>query len=391
MKTHKLTLKKNKEFSIIKGHPWAYAEAFQNVPQDLNYGDKVEVYSHKNKLLGMGIADPDSKILVRMLSASPDKSVESALSEIIKRAIELRLEFFSDQKTTAFRLINGEGDGIPGLIADRYSDAVSMQIYTRALEPYVKQIVTEIRKLLPEIKWIYKRDNIRISKTGSAELIYGKNMPDKIEFYENGLKFSTDLVNGQKTGFFLDQRTNRHLIRTISKNKSVLNLCGYTGAFTVAAAAGKASSSLTVDISKPALEEAKKNIEQNGFSTNKHKILSADMYEFLDKCEPKSYDVVILDPPSMAKSRKDSEKALRAYKRLNLAGVKVVKRGGYLFTASCTSQVSCSEFIDAVRDGIAASGRQAVMIHESYHDFDHPISLSHPEGKYLKGLLLKIY
>lgn len=129
MKTHKLTLKKNKEFSIIKGHPWAYAEAFQNVPQDLNYGDKVEVYSHKNKLLGMGIADPDSKILIRMLSASPDKSVESALSEIIKRAIELRLEFFSDQKTTAFRLINGEGDGIPGLIADRYSDAVSMQIY----------------------------------------------------------------------------------------------------------------------------------------------------------------------------------------------------------------------------------------------------------------------
>ncbi|MDD3001984.1 MAG: class I SAM-dependent rRNA methyltransferase [Candidatus Riflebacteria bacterium] len=391
MKTHKLTLKKNKEFSIIKGHPWAYTEAFQNIPSDINFGDKVEVYSHKNNLLGIGIADPDSKILVRLLAASPNQSIENALSEIIKKAIKLRTEFFSGPKTTAFRLINGEGDGIPGLIADKYSEAISMQIYTRALEPYVKHIVNEIKKLLPDIKWIYKRDNIRLSKTGNAELIYGKKMPDKIEFFENGLKFSTDLVNGQKTGFFLDQRSNRHLIRTISENKSVLNLCGYTGAFTVAAVAGKAQSTLTVDIARPALEEAQKNLELNGYSSNKHKILCADMYEFLDKCEPLSYDIVILDPPSMAKSRKDSEKAIRAYKKLNLAGAKIVKKGGYLFTASCTSQVSCSEFIDAVRDGIAASGRHAVIIHESYHDFDHPISLSHPEGKYLKGLLLKVY
>lgn len=390
MKTLKLKLKKNKEFSLIKGHPWAFKEAFQEIPENLKNGDQIEVFSHKDVFLGLGFADTDSKILVRIVSRNQNANVEKAIEDNIKKAIKYRKDFFQSPNTTAYRLINGEGDSIPGLIADKYQNAVSMQIYSLGLEPYVSTIVKTLHSLLPDVKWIYRRDQIRLAKKGTAELVYGKNMPNKIVFLENGLKFSTDLINGQKTGFFLDQRNNRQMIREISNGKSILNVCGYTGAFTVAAAAGGANSSLTVDIAAPALEEAKRNLELNGFSTSKHKLLTSDMYNFLAECPKESYDIVILDPPSMAKSRKDLDKAIRAYKKLNLEGVKAVKRGGYLFTASCTAQVSREEFLNAVRDGIAASERQAYIIRESFHAPDHPIALSHPEGSYLKGILLKV-
>ena len=391
MQTIQLKLKKNKEFSLIKGHPWAFREAFQEIPANIKNGSPIEVYSHKNTFLGLGFADIDSKILVRIVSSSQKLTIEQAIKEKINKAILLRKEFFRNPKTTAYRLINGEGDGIPGLIADKYSNAISMQIYTLGLEPYINIIIKEIQTMLPEIKWIYRRNQIRLAKKETAELVLGKKMPNKIEFLENGLKYSTDLINGQKTGFFLDQRNNRQMIREIASGKSVLNVCGYTGAFTVAAAAGGATNSITVDIAAPALEEAKRNLELNGFSTSIHKLQTADMYDFLDKCKPESYDIVILDPPSMAKSRKDLDKAIRAYKKLNLSGVKAVKSGGYLFTASCTAQVSRDEFLSAVRDGIAASGRKAYIIKESFHAPDHPIALSHPEGSYLKGILLKVY
>ncbi|NCB39444.1 MAG: class I SAM-dependent rRNA methyltransferase [Erysipelotrichia bacterium] len=391
MKNFKLILKKNKEFSLLKGHPWAYSEAFRELPGNLATGDRIEIYSHKDHFLGVGYADIDSKILVRLLPIGRDESFENGIARLIKQAIAHRLDFFRDNDTNAFRLINGEGDGIPGLIADRYAGAVSLQIYSFGLEPFIKTIVNTIKESMAGIKWIWRRNQIRLAKTGSAELVFGSNMPEKLEFREYGLKFVTDLVNGQKTGFFLDQRDNRNLIRSLAKGKSLLNVCGYTGAFTVAAIAGGATSSVTVDIAKPALVEAEQILKLNGFAGNAHKMVCSDMYDYLKICPQGSFDIVVLDPPSMAKSRKDSEKAIRAYKRLNQDGVKAVKPGGMLFTASCTSQVGRGEFLDAVREAIAAAGRRAAIIHESFHAPDHPVSLAHPEGQYLKGLLLKVY
>lgn len=392
MKTHKLCLKKDKEFTLLRGHPWAFAEAFKTLPENIKTGDVAEVFSHKDVYIGSGYIDTDSKILVRMIPVNKEETIEKAIPRLVKQAVFLRKEFFDNPKeTNAYRVINGEGDGLPGLIADYYNGAVSLQIYSLGLQPYIDIVIKALRDSLQNVKWIYQRNEIRLAKTASAKLVFGKNLPTKIEFLENGLKFSTDLVNGQKTGFFLDQRENRQLIRSISKGKSLLNVCGYTGAFTVAAIAGGCKSSVTVDIAKPALDEAEANLRLNGYFNNNHKLVVSDMYDYLAKCKEKSFDIVVLDPPSMAKNRKDHDKAIRAYKKLNLEGVKAVKEGGYLYTASCTSQVSRQDFLNAVKEGIGASGRRAVIIKETFHTYDHPTALAHSEGSYLKGILLRIY
>ena len=392
MRTHQLCLKKDKEFSILRGHPWAFAEAFKAIPEGLKTGDIAEVYSHKNALLGMGYVDVESKILVRMVPVNPGEDFEKGVARLVKQAVAHRKEFFNEpEKTNAYRVINGEGDGLPGLIVDYYAGAVSLQIYSLGLQPFMDIVCKALREALGNVRWIYQRNQIRLAKSESAKLVFGKNLPEKIEFKENGLKFSTDLVNGQKTGFFLDQRENRHLIRSIAKGKTLLNVCGYTGAFTVAAIAGGCKSSVTVDIAKPALVEAEQNLRLNNFFNSNHKLVTADMYDYLAQCKEKSFDIVVLDPPSMAKNKRDVEKAIRAYKKLNMAGVKMVKAGGFLYTASCTSQVTRKEFLDAVREGIAAAGRRAIVVRETFHTYDHPTSLAHPEGPYLKGILLRIY
>ncbi|OGK09843.1 MAG: hypothetical protein A2W80_08055 [Candidatus Riflebacteria bacterium GWC2_50_8] len=391
MRSHRMYLKKNKEFSLMKGHPWAYGEAFREVPAQLATGDLIEVYSHRDQLLGFGYADIDSKILVRMLPLERSETLEAGITRLVRQAVAYRLERFKSRDTTAYRLVNGEGDAVPGLIIDKYDRAVSMQIYSLGLEPHIKAISGCIKEMLPETKWIWRRNQIRLARANAAELVYGSNMPEKIEFVEYGLKFNTDLVNGQKTGFFLDQRENRNLIRSISTGKSLLNVCGYTGAFTVAAAAGGCNRSVTVDTAKPALVEAENNLRINSFASSSHQMVCADMYDYLTACRQGSFDLIVLDPPSMAKNRKDAEKAIRAYRRLNQLGAKAVSPGGYLFTASCTSQVGREEFMEAVRDAVASAGRRAVIVHESFHAPDHPIALAHPEGRYLKGLLLKIY
>ena len=392
MRTYQLCLKKDKEFSILRGHPWAFAEAFKAIPEGLKTGDIAEVYSHKNALLGMGYVDVESKILVRMVPVNPGEDFEKGVARLVKQAVAHRKEFFNEpEKTNAYRVINGEGDGLPGLIVDYYAGAVSLQIYSLGLQPFMDIVCKALREALGNVRWIYQRNQIRLAKSESAKLVFGKNLPEKIEFKENGLKFSTDLVNGQKTGFFLDQRENRHLIRSIAKGKTLLNVCGYTGAFTVAAIAGGCKSSVTVDIAKPALVEAEQNLRLNNFFNSNHKLVTADMYDYLAQCREKSFDIVVLDPPSMAKNKRDVEKAIRAYKKLNMAGVKMVKAGGFLYTASCTSQVTRKEFLDAVREGIAAAGRRAIVVRETFHTYDHPTSLAHPEGPYLKGILLRIY
>lgn len=392
MRTYQLCLKKDKEFSILRGHPWAFAEAFKAIPEGLKTGDIAEVYSHKNALLGMGYVDVESKILVRMVPVNPGEDFEKGVARLVKQAVAHRKEFFNEpEKTNAYRVINGEGDGLPGLIVDYYAGAVSLQIYSLGLQPFMDIVCKALREALGNVRWIYQRNQIRLAKSESAKLVFGKNLPEKIEFKENGLKFSTDLINGQKTGFFLDQRENRHLIRSIAKGKTLLNVCGYTGAFTVAAIAGGCKSSVTVDIAKPALVEAEQNLRLNNFFNSNHKLVTADMYDYLAQCKEKSFDIVVLDPPSMAKNKRDVEKAIRAYKKLNMAGVKMVKAGGFLYTASCTSQVTRKEFLDAVREGIAAAGRRAIVVRETFHTYDHPTSLAHPEDPYLKGILLRIY
>jgi len=224
----------------------------------------------------------------------------------------------------------------------------------------------------------------------AAGLIFGKDMPEKLRFRENGLKFQTDLMSGQKTGFFLDQRDNRALIRQVARGRKAANVCGYTGAFTVAALAGGATRVVTVDSAKPALAEASDNLKINGFDPAKNPLIAADMYDFLDSDRSETFDLLVVDPPSMARNRADLERAVRAYVKLNTLAINRLSPGGLLFTASCTSQLGRDEFASAVTEACRRAGRRARIIRESFHALDHPIALSHPEGRYLKGLLLEI-
>lgn len=389
MKRAALQIKKNREIPILKGHPWVYREAVKEIPDSLNTGDMVDLFSHKNQWLATGYVDTESKILIRLLPIGQGEAVSLGIRRLVKSAIELRRAIFKGKETDSCRLINGEGDFLPGLIVDKYAEALSMQIYSLGLEPFIKDICATLTSEMPEIRWIWRRNQIRLARQDASKLIFGKNLPEKIIFKENGMKFSTDLVNGQKTGFFLDQRNNRQMIRELAAGSSFLNICGYTGAFTVAAAAGGARTSVTVDIARPALAEAEANLRLNGCKNDHHQLVCADMYEFLQN-QKQRFDLVVLDPPSMAKSRNDTEKALRAYQKLNLLGMKTVAAGGLLFTASCSSQVSREQFFDSVRDAAGKARRCARIISESFHAPDHPYSLAHPEGRYLKGLLLRL-
>lgn len=391
MKTVKLYLKKDKESSIMKGHPWVYVQAFKEVPAQLETGDLVEVISHKNKCCGFGYADISSQILVRMLPVYGLADFPAELSRLVLSACMLRKDFFYDSAcTNAFRVINGEGDGIPGLIVDMYDSAMVIQIYSLGLQNHIKTITAALLKSFPKTKWIWRRDQIKLAKTGQAKLIHGENLPEKVQFVENHLKYQTDLIKGQKTGFFLDQRENRKLIQSISQGRYMLNICGYTGAFSVAAAAGGARRTLTVDIAQPALDEAMENLALNGFSSSQHTAVAADMYDFLSSKKAAGFNLLVVDPPSMANNKRDLPKAQNAYRRLNNLAIKAVKPGGYLFTASCTSQLSREGFIELVRKAAQGTNRQIRIVSETFHAPDHPISLPHPEGRYLKGLLIRV-
>jgi 23S rRNA (cytosine1962-C5)-methyltransferase len=389
MKSIKLTIKKGREFQLLRGHPWVYGDAVVEKTNGLKTGDQVEVFSQSDKFLGKGYLDLNSKILIRMIPCTQKSSLFQSVKSLITSAVQLRKTCFTDGQTTAYRVINGEGDGIPGLIVDKYENALSIQTYSAGLEPLFKTILESLLAELPDTKWVWRRNQIRLANTNQDGLIYGKNIPEKIIFLENGIKFSTDLQNGQKTGFFLDQRDNRDLIRQIAQDRSFLNICGYTGAFTVAAAYGGARSSVTVDIAQPALNEASNNLELNGLSAESHKLVCEDMYKYLEVCK-KKFSLVVLDPPSMAKNKKDLDKALKAYLKLNVAGIKTVAHHGFLFTASCSSQVSREDFYQMVADAAFKARRKATVVKESFHALDHPISLAQIEGRYLKGLLLKL-
>lgn len=390
MATVTISLKKDREFALMRGHPWVYREALRELPPDAATGDEAILLSHKTLPLGRGYLDLDSPILVRMVEGNAEDDLPTRIRKRLQAAQTLRRSFFDPALTDAYRLINGEGDGIPGLIIDIYGNAAAVQVYSLGLEPYLHLITETLPVIIPELRWIWRRNQVKRASGPAAGLIHGKNIPDKLRFRENGLKFQTDLQSGQKTGFFLDQRDNRALIRQVARGRNVANVCGYTGAFTVAALAGGATRVMTIDLAKPALVEAVDNLKLNGFDPTKNPILAADMYDFLQNDRGEKFDLIIVDPPSMARNRADLELAVRAYIKLNTLAFNRLSPGGLLFTASCTSQLGREEFVAAVTEASRRAGRRARLIRESFHALDHPIALAHPEGRYLKGLLLEV-
>jgi 23S rRNA (cytosine1962-C5)-methyltransferase len=352
------------------------------------------IYDSDNRFLAIGLFDPFSDIRLRILQTrNPREIDETFFQERLQQAIELRSSLNS-QKTTAYRMVNGESDGFPGMVVDRYHDTLVVKVYTSAWFPYLKMLVGLLEEMTGAGRVLLQlsRHVQRVSEGGyqDNQMLLGSGLERPVRFRENGLSFEADLLHGQKTGFFLDQRDNRQKVREWAEGRSVLNVFSYTGAFSVYALAGGARSVLEIDINAQAQAAALKNWELN-FGSDKNqkdrlRQIKGDAFEQLASLnrQGEQFDLVILDPPAFASRKQNKQNALQAYLRLAKAGAQCTREGGLLLTASCSSQVRAEEFYRAVDLGIRATGRSYQKILKTGHPLDHPVTFK--EGAYLKAI-----
>ena len=396
----RIKISKTLEQKIRLGYPWIFDYQVQNENIRGKTGDLAVVYDSKNRFLAIGLYDPESNIRLRILQILNPVNIDSNFfKERFDRAIQLR-NFLPLEGTTGYRLINGENDGFPGLVLDRYESTVVLKLYTTAWIPYLDILIRLFKKQLSVERCVLRQSRkvaeskIIPKKYSEGQLLFGSKISEPIYFKENGIGFEVDVISGQKTGFYLDQRDNRQKVRLLSKGKSVLNVFSYTGAFSVYAFAGGANSVLEIDSNPIALAASRKNIklhfQNRKFLVDEFDQIKADGFDALSKLElgKQRYDLVILDPPAFAKRKKHAKAALNAYKTLAQAGAKVTKKGGILFTASCSVHVQTDNFYKAVFLGIHSTGRGYKEIGRAGHAKDHPFTFR--EGEYLKGVFCKI-
>lgn len=382
-------LKKGKDKAIKNRHHWIFSGAIDSMPK-FEEGTILPVVAHEGELLGAAYFNSKSSITGRMISYG-NQDPFHAIRDNIKKAVELRQFLFKAEDTTAYRVINGEGDFLPGLVVDRYDDVYVMQLSTLGMEklrPFLIEVLKE--SLKPTAAVLYEKSSASGRKEeGLSEYVkvhYGQEKK-KIEVKENGLRFVVSVEEGQKTGFFLDHREMRQKVRTLAKGRHLLNCFSYTGGFSVYAAAGGAASVHTVDISDSAIHYAKENMALNGFSGNHYSFSTEDVFQYLRKFETK-YDFVILDPPAFAKHKKDQVQACRGYKDINRLAMQKMAPHSILLTSSCSYYVDPALFQQVVFQASREAGREAKIIGRHLLGADHPINLCHPEGDYLKSLLL---
>ena len=351
------------------------------------------VTDFENKNLCYGFLSHKSQIVCRLFewdNLSEDVLSDAYWATKIKNAFLLRSTVINKDTTNVYRLLHAEGDFFPGIIADVYGEVVVLQILIKGVEklvPAVKQALIEIGFKHIYIKAKTSSTVLEDIRTGSAWLEGGVEVPVLVK--ENNVAFEVDFIDGQKTGFFVDQRDNRELLKTYSKGKNVLNTFCYTGGFSVYAAAGGAALVDSVDISKDAVALAGKNMELN-FPAFNHNTIAADCFDFLGEIEKDHYDIIVLDPPAFAKSAKAVANACRGYKQINLKAFRKIKKGGLVFTYSCSQNIDKDLFQKIVFGAAADAHRNVRIIHQMHQPADHPINIYHPEGEYLKGLVLYV-
>ena len=374
-----LSLSAKLEPTLLSNHPWVYRN---HLPKHaLQTGDWVRVQA--GKACRVGLYDDESAIALRLFS---DKGVPNYawVDSRIKDALTLRDTFINQEITNAYRLLFGEGDFLPGVTVDLYERYAVLQTYAKSVEVIVPDIVKSLAKHLN------LRGIVQKTQTG-LEPRYGKLPPPELTIQENGLRLIANLYEGQKTGLFLDHRDNRATLKGVCKGKRVLNLFSYTGAFSLYAARGGASHITSVDIAQAANEDAKRNFAMNGFEPQAHEFITADCFELLNTYarEKRQFDIVVLDPPSLARNKKSKFTALRAYKKLNTLALKCVAPGGLLASASCTSQVSPEDFKGVLGDAANDAEVRLQIAHEAGHAPDHPVPATFPEGRYLKFVMAR--
>lgn len=385
MQLPRIILNKGREKSVLRKHPWVFTGAVFGVSQEISDGELVDIVSFDETHLATGLYSDRGSIAVRILTFGEEKFTSGFWSQKLQAAWNLRVQLLDFEVTNAFRLIHGEGDGIPGLIIDIYNKNWVIQAHSSGIYLQIEAISNAIKTTFPDYcDTIYCKSGNTLSQTGTDYFVFGS--ANETIAKENNLEFYVNWVEGQKTGFFLDQRDNRKLLGSFSKGKKVLNTFCYTGGFSIYAMEAQASLVTSVDISQKAVDLATKNMELN-FPNANHKAIAADVFEYM-KENAQEYDVIVLDPPAFAKNIKSKHTATQAYKRLNIAGIKALAPNGILFTFSCSQVIDDLLFYNTVAAAAIESGRNIRVLHKLEQAPDHPTNMFHPEGHYLKGLVL---
>ncbi len=385
----KIRLRKNLVRSVKRGHAWLYSDA-TDVPTELAGGHAYLYAKEKETPIASGIIDPTHPIPFRVCrTQAPWELGDEWLAERLDAALSLREQFIA-KDTNGFRLIAGEGDGLPGMIVDRYGDVAVMK--------FDGEGVTDFYQPKRVIRWLQTKAEVRgvvmrsRQRGRAGEVAWGHLQQNPVWFKENGLRFTADVIHGQKTGFFLDQRDNRQLVRTFCSGRRVLNLFSFNGGFSVAAGVGGASSVTSVDIAVSAIEGAELAWEANGLEPTRHKGIAQDCFEFLQNAitTNQTWDIVICDPPSFAPNEKSKDNALAAYRKLSQMAARITRPTGLLALASCSSHINAEEFRAINLEGIGTSRRKATQLAERGLPPDHPTPAAMPELRYLKFQLFQL-
>lgn len=388
MKSGTVVLKKGKERPVLNRHHWIFSGAVSRAEAD--DGSIVTVLSHDGEILGQGYYNSLSQIPVRLLTFGAETFTNDTLRSLIAQSFSRRKSNPLIRDTDAVRIVFSEGDFLPGLILDSYAGNLVMQCLTLGIDR-MKETVAQMALEITGAQSVYERSDYPGRKIEGLGVSHGQlagETLDEIIITEHGIRYPVDVKEGQKTGFFIDQRENRGLVGECAKGRKVLNVFSYTGGFTFAALRGGAASAVSIDISRDALEQAEKIYELNGFSAQSE-LIEADAFDYL-RNEPVDADLVIIDPPAFAKSSGDVDRACRGYKDINLQLFKKCPKGTILLTCSCSRFIDIDLFQKVIFAAASDAGRNAQIIRKTGHPADHPVNLNHPETEYLKGILLYV-
>jgi 23S rRNA (cytosine1962-C5)-methyltransferase len=380
------------ERALRQGHPWVFDQSITEQSHTSAPGNLAVIFDDKRRFLAIGLYDPTSFIRVRILQARDPATINADWFRAKLISAARVRESLEGKNTTGYRLVHGENDGLPGLIIDRYADTLVLKLYTPAWIPHLKDFCEVLAQVSPASHLILRLNR---SLQKQTEFLYGLSdgmtlslltPPSLILFQENGLTFESDPIHGQKTGFFLDQRDNRARVEKLSKDKSVLNVFAYTGGFSVYAARGGAKEIVSVDSSAPAIEAALRNMDYNKLVSASHETIAEDAFDVLEKMgsQKRLFDLVIIDPPMFAQNEKQIDGALSAYRKLTRLGLGVLRNGGTLLQASCSSRVDTDSFFESIHQSAKEAGRGLIEIERTSHGIDHPVTFK--EGAYLKCL-----
>lgn len=384
---HSLHLKPKEHRRLFKGHLWSFSNELQALPKDIAAGETVRLYTHDNKFIGSGFYNPHSLIAFRLLSRTGEIPDSDFFRNKILNALDLRKKIYPESSTNSFRVAHGESDGLPGLVIDRFNTAYVLQAFSAGMDRHLPMICDVLSDLFQPTSIVFRNESTIRELEGLPlykKIVHGSESDASQIIHDNGLRYIIDLLEGQKTGFFLDQRDNRRIVRNLARNAEILDVFTSDGGFGLNALFGGATSATMVDISHDALQRAKENAVLNKFSN--YSLIQGDAFEVMNRLigDKKTYDLVIIDPPSFTKSRKNLPSALHAYKKLNRLGLQLVRNGGFLATASCSHHVSEEGFLGVIHQASLSQRKHLRLVFRSSQPADHPVLLSMPETHYLK-------